>query len=291
MTSDPIFTIADLRTAVAARKSAGLIGLVPTMGALHEGHASLITRARHDCATVVVSIFVNPLQFDRPDDLQRYPRSLHADVALCRSLGVDVVFAPSVEEMYPTPNECSVSVGRLADHLCGRFRPGHFAGVTTVVLKLLQIVQSDRAYFGEKDAQQLAIVRRLVFDFNIPVRIVGVATVREADGLALSSRNQRLDREERALAPTLYRALQRVRGDIAAGVTDVDELKRSGGSEIPTDHRLKLEYLDIVDPDDFQPVQEVRRTVVAAGAMWVGNTRLIDNLTCTPGSAMPSADA
>jgi pantoate--beta-alanine ligase len=291
VTSDPISTIADLRTAVDARKSAGLVGFVPTMGALHAGHASLIKHARHDCATVVVSIFVNPLQFDRPDDLQRYPRSLDDDVAMCRSLGVDLVFAPSVDQMYPAPPECSVSVGRLADHLCGRFRPGHFAGVATVVLKLFQIVQSDRAYFGEKDAQQLAIVRRLVSDFNVPVRVIGVPTVREADGLALSSRNQRLGPEERALAPSLYRALHRVRGDIAAGVTDVEELKRSGATEIPADRRVKLEYLEIVGPDDFQPVQQVRRTVVAAGALWVGTTRLIDNLTCAPGSAMPSADA
>jgi pantoate--beta-alanine ligase len=291
MSPDPITTIADLRAALAARKTTGLVGFVPTMGALHAGHASLIERARHDCATVVVSIFVNPLQFDRPDDLQRYPRSLDADVALCESLGVDLVFAPSVDEMYPRPLECGVSVGRLADHLCGRFRPGHFAGVATVVLKLFQIVQSDRAYFGEKDGQQLAIVRRMVSDFNIPVHIVGVATVREADGLALSSRNQRLDPEERALAAALYRALHRVRGDIAAGVTDVGELKRTGAREIPVDQRLKLEYFEIVDPGDFQPVQQVNGPVVAAGALWVGSTRLIDNLKCEPGSAMPSADA
>jgi pantoate--beta-alanine ligase len=291
MSPDPISTIADLRTAVAARKSAGLVGFVPTMGALHGGHASLIKRARYDCATVVVSIFVNPLQFDRPDDLQRYPRSLDADLALCRSLGVELVFAPTVDEMYPTPPQCSVAVGRLADHLCGRFRPGHFAGVATVVLKLFQIVQSDRAYFGEKDGQQLAIVRRMVSDFNIPTHIVGVPTVREADGLALSSRNQRLDAEERALAPTLYRALHRVRGDIAAGLSDVAELTRSGANEIPADPRLKLEYLEIVDPGDFQPVQRVSGPVVAAGALWVGNTRLIDNLRCEPGSAMPSADS
>jgi pantoate--beta-alanine ligase len=290
MGSDPISTIADLRTTLAARRANGLVGVVPTMGALHAGHASLITHARHECATVAVSIFVNPLQFDRPEDLQRYPRSLETDAALCESLGVDLVFAPSVEEMYPKQPECSVSVGRLADHLCGRFRPGHFAGVATVVLKLFEIVQADRAYFGEKDAQQLAIVRRLAFDFNLPVRVVGVPTVRESDGLALSSRNQRLDAAERALAPTLYRALHRVRGDVAAGVTDVSELKRSGTAEIPVDHRLKLEYLEIVDPDDFQPVQQVGRTVVAAGALWVGSTRLIDNLTCAPGSAMPSAE-
>jgi pantoate--beta-alanine ligase len=284
-------TIAELREAVEARRSAGPVGLVPTMGALHDGHASLIAHARRDCATVLVSIFVNPLQFDRPEDLERYPRSLDADVTLCRSLGVDLVFAPSVEEMYPRPLACSVSVGRLTDHLCGRYRPGHFAGVATVVLKLFEIAQADRAYFGEKDGQQLAIVRRLVADFNVPVRVTGVPTVREPDGLALSSRNLRLSPAERALAPTLYRALQRVRGDIAAGIVDVDELKRAGTLEIPVDDRLKLEYLEIVEPDEFQPIQRVEGPVVAAGALWVGTTRLIDNVTCAPGHAMVAADA
>jgi pantoate--beta-alanine ligase len=282
MGSDVIESIADLRKAIAGRRAAGLVGFVPTMGALHAGHASLITRAREECATVVVSIFVNPIQFDRPEDLDRYPRSLEADVALCRSLGVDLVFAPSVGEMYPKPLECSVDVGRLADHLCGRFRPGHFKGVATVVLKLLDIVCPDLAYFGEKDAQQLAIVKRLVVDFSVPVRIVGVPTVREPDGLALSSRNQRLDTRERALAPALYRALQRVQRDIDAGVTDPGTLKQAGFREIPEDPALKLEYLEIVDPDDFQPVDRIRGPVVAAGALWVGTTRLIDNVTIRP---------
>jgi pantoate--beta-alanine ligase len=285
MTPDPISiveSIADLRKAIAGRRAAGLVGFVPTMGALHAGHASLIARAHQECATVVVSIFVNPIQFDRPEDLERYPRSLEADVALCRSLGVDLVFAPSVGEMYPKPLECSVDVGRLADHLCGRFRPGHFKGVATVVLKLLDIVCPDLAYFGQKDAQQLAIVKRLVADFNVPVRIVGVPTVREPDGLALSSRNQRLDTRERALAPALYRALQRVQRDIDAGVTDPGTLKQAGLREIPEDPALKLEYLEIVDPDDFQPIDRIRGPVVAAGALWVGTTRLIDNVTIAP---------
>jgi len=287
MTPDPITvfeTVADLRTAIAARRTNGPVGFVPTMGALHAGHASLIARARQECATVVVSIFVNPIQFDRPEDLERYPRALDDDVALCRSLGVDVVFAPSAAEMYPAPLECSVDVGRLADHLCGRHRPGHFKGVATVVLKLFQIVDADRAYFGEKDAQQLAIVRRMVSDFNVRVRVMGVTTVREADGLALSSRNQRLDPSERLLAPALYRALKRIEGDLASGVSDVAALVQSGKSEIPPDDRLRLEYLEIVDPHDFQPVDRVTGPVVAAGALWVGGTRLIDNIACAPGS-------
>jgi pantoate--beta-alanine ligase len=275
-------TIADFRATLANRHGTGPVGFVPTMGALHAGHASLIARAREECGTVVVSIFVNPIQFDRPEDLERYPRSLEADAAVCRAHGVDLIFAPAVEEMYPTPLECHVDVGRLADHLCGRYRPGHFRGVATVVLKLFQIVQSDRAYFGEKDAQQLAIVRRLVQDFSVPIVIVGVPTVREADGLALSSRNQRLSAAERQLAPALYRALRRVQSDIASGVDDVGELTQAAASEIPKDDRFRLEYLELVDPLDLQPVARIDGPVVAAGALWVGNTRLIDNVTCTP---------
>ena len=176
MALEIVATIADLRARVATRRSAVLLGLVPTMGALHEGHASLIRQARAECAAVVVSIFVNPIQFDRPEDLERYPRSLDVDARLCSALGVDFVFAPSVAEMYPVSPECRVEVGKLADHLCGRFRPGHFGGVATVVLKLFEIVQPDRSYFGEKDAQQLAVVRRLVSDFNVPTTIIGVPT-------------------------------------------------------------------------------------------------------------------
>jgi pantoate--beta-alanine ligase len=275
-------TIAATRAAVSQRRSKGTIGFVPTMGALHTGHASLIQHARRECDTVVVSIFVNPLQFDRPDDLERYPRSLETDLELCRAHGVDLVFAPTVSEMYPRPMEMGVDVGRLADHLCGKYRPGHFPGVATVVLKLLDIVQADMAYFGEKDAQQLAVVRRLVTDFNVPVRIVGVPTVREPDGLALSSRNLRLNADERALAPFLYVALTRVAARIEDGATNAAAITRDAATLIPADERLRLEYLELVDPDDFQPVTNVTAPVVAAGALWVGNTRLIDNVRCTP---------
>ena len=248
------------------------------MGALHEGHGSLIRQARAECATVVVTIFVNPIQFDRPEDLDRYPRSLDVDARLCESLGVDFIFAPSVAEMYPRPLECKVEVGRLTDHLCGRFRPGHFSGVATVVLKLFEIVQADRSYFGEKDAQQLAVIRRLVSDFNVPTAIVGVPTVREPDGLALSSRNQRLDASERQIAPALYRALEHVKRAVQSGVTSVSDLKRRAADQIPSDARLRLEYFEIVDPVDFQPIERVSGPAVAAGALWVGTTRLIDNI-------------
>ena len=278
-------TIADLRARVAARRSEGPLGLVPTMGALHEGHASLIRQARAECATIVVTVFVNPIQFDRPEDLARYPRSLDVDARLCESLGVDVIFAPPVSEMYPRPLECKVEVGRLTDHLCGRFRPGHFSGVATVVLKLFEIVQADRSYFGEKDAQQLAVIRRLVSDFNVPTTIVGVPTVREPDGLALSSRNQRLDAGERQLAPALYHALQQVKRAVESGVTSVSDLKRLASDRMPADSRLRLEYFEIVDPVDFQPVERVTGPVVAAGALWVGTTRLIDNMRAVPGQS------
>ncbi len=279
---DVLDTIAAIRAAVSQRRSQGSIGFVPTMGALHAGHASLIQHARRECGTVVVSIFVNPLQFDRPDDLERYPRSLDADLAVCRQHGVDMVFAPTVSEMYPRPMEMGVDVGRLADHLCGKYRPGHFKGVATVVLKLLDIVQADMAYFGEKDAQQLAVVRRLVTDFNVPVRIVGVPTVREPDGLALSSRNQRLSADERALAPCLFAALRRAAASIEEGASNASEIARDAATLIPADERLRLEYLELVDSEDFQPVTRVTGPVVAAGALWVGNTRLIDNVRSTP---------
>ena len=283
MPTDVVTGIGALRALLAPLRHRGkTIGLVPTMGALHAGHARLIERARSDCDCVVVSIFVNPLQFDRKDDLDRYPRDVDADLALCTSVGVDVLFAPTAAEMYPTAPVCTVDPGRVAEHCCGRYRPGHFSGVATVVLKLLDIVQPDIAYFGEKDAQQLAVVRRLVNDFNVPVTVIGVPTVREADGLALSSRNRHLSPAERRLAPSLYDALTDAVSRVAAGMTDSDDVKRHVAARIPTDETVRLEYLEIVDPDDFQPVERIAGPVVIAGAMWVGGTRLIDNVRSSP---------
>ena len=280
---DVVKTIDALRLLVyGLRESEPGVGFVPTMGALHAGHVSLIERARRESGTVVVSIFVNPLQFDRPEDLERYPRTLDDDVELCRQHGVDVVFAPSVADMYPRPMELAVDVGRLANHLCGRYRPGHFEGVASVVLKLFGIVQPDVAYFGEKDAQQLAVVRRLVTDFNVPVSIVSVPTVRDPDGLALSSRNLRLSPGERQLAPCLFAALQRAAAIIQQGAANAAGIARDAAKVIPADERLRLEYLELVDPEDFQPVTTVTAPVIAAGALWVGSTRLIDNVRCTP---------
>jgi pantoate--beta-alanine ligase len=279
-----IETITALRQSLSRRSptGGGGLALVPTMGALHAGHAALIKHARAENDLVVVSIFVNPIQFNNRDDLARYPRTLDTDVTLCRDLGVDVVFAPTVPEIYPQPLECTVNVGRLADHLCGKFRPGHFQGVATVVLKLFEIVQPDRAYFGEKDAQQLAIIRRLAADFNLPLAIVEVPTVREADGLAMSSRNRLLSIEERSVATALYQALLAARRQVTNGARNADEIRAAAITRIPKDPALRLEYLDIVDPATMQPVEVVNGPVRVAGAMWVGNTRLIDNLLASP---------
>jgi pantoate--beta-alanine ligase len=277
-----IESVAHLRDQLQRMRQSGThIGFVPTMGALHAGHATLIERARRECGAVVVSIFVNPLQFDRRDDLERYPRALAADLSLCSSLGVDVVFAPSSAEMYPQPPVCTVDPGRLAEHCCGRYRPGHFGGVATIVLKLFEMVQPGTAYFGEKDAQQLAVVRCLVRDFNVPVRIVGVPTVRESDGLALSSRNQRLTAAERAAAPALYGALTTAREAVATGVVDAEEVRQHVTAAIAPGS-ARLEYVEVVEPATFQPVARIDTTVIIAAAMWVGNTRLIDNVSCEP---------
>ncbi|MEO5739685.1 MAG: pantoate--beta-alanine ligase [Vicinamibacterales bacterium] len=276
-----IDTIARLRAWRSGEPRGTLVGLVPTMGALHGGHAALIDVARRECGAVAVSIYVNPLQFNSQDDLARYPRTLDADVALCRAHGVDILFVPSAAEVYPEPMECSVDVGRLADHLCGKFRPGHFRGVATVVLKLFQMVQPHRAYFGEKDAQQLAIVTRLVADLNVPIDVVEVPTVREADGLAMSSRNRHLSPDERRLAGSLYQALLEASRRMSAGERSAAAIRQAGAAVIPQSDTLKLEYLEIVDPVTMQPVADVDRSVRVAGALWVGSTRLIDNVLVT----------
>jgi len=252
------------------------------MGALHAGHGRLIDEARAASATVAVSVFVNPIQFNQSEDYARYPRPLEADLGFCAARGVDTVFAPPAEEMYPQPQVTFVDVGRVADHMEGHFRPGHFRGVATVVMKLFQIVQPDCAYFGEKDAQQLAVIRRMVRDLNLPVGIAGVATVREPDGLALSSRNRHLGVEERGIAPRLYRALRVAEQRIAAGESDAEAIKRAAREVLAGDPRMRLEYLEIADDAEMQPVESVSGPVRVAAAVWVGQTRLIDNLRCDP---------
>ncbi len=285
MTAQVIPTIRELRLTLASVRTAGRsIGLVPTMGALHAGHGRLIETARRENACVVVSLFVNPIQFDRSDDYDRYPRPISNDVEFCSRMGVDFVFAPSTEEMYPRPQRAFVEVTEVSERLCGQFRPGHFRGVATVVLKLLNIVQPDRAYFGEKDAQQLAVIRRMTADLNVPVTIVEVPTLRESDGLALSSRNQLLSPEEHRIAPVLSRALEKARDLISTGETRADGIKHESLRVLNEHPEIRVEYLEIVCPEDMQPVEEITGLVRVAGAIWIGKIRLIDNILCVPGA-------
>ncbi|MBI1896710.1 MAG: pantoate--beta-alanine ligase [Acidobacteria bacterium] len=275
-----VHSIAAVREKLAPRR--GSVGLVPTMGALHRGHLRLIEEARARDRTVTASIFVNPIQFNQPEDYARYPRTLEGDVAVCESAGVDLVFAPPVEEMYPVPPATSVEVATLTEHLCGARRPGHFRGVATVVMKLFEIFQPDRAYFGEKDAQQLAVIERMVRDLNVPVEIIRVPTVREADGLAISSRNQLLSAEERRIAPLLFAALEAAAGAVAAGERDAAAIKRTAAALVEREPRIRVEYLELVDAAGLQPLALLDRPGLLAAAIWLGTTRLIDNVRLEP---------
>jgi pantoate--beta-alanine ligase len=273
-------TIADTRKAVTAARAAGqTVGFVPTMGALHEGHGSLIRVARHRCDFVVVSIFVNPTQFGPQEDLSRYPRTMPEDLALCEREGASLVFAPERAEIYPEGFRTFVEVHDLQDMLEGASRPGHFRGVATVVLKLFNIVQPDRAYFGQKDAQQARIIRQMVCDLDVPVRITVAPTVREPDGLALSSRNRYLEPAQRKEAVTLSQALAAVRRRVAAGERDAVALRKVLTDRIAsTAGDAVLDYAEIVDADTLRPVESLSGPALAVLAVRFGGTRLIDNL-------------
>jgi pantoate--beta-alanine ligase len=255
--------------------SLGVSGLVPTMGYLHEGHLSLIEAARGDSDTVVVSLFVNPLQFNERRDLECYPRSLERDCGLAEEAGADLLFAPSEEEMYPLPPLTRVAVPLLEEEMEGAHRPGHFEGVATVVAKLLAGLQPQRAYFGRKDAQQLAIVRRMAFDLSLPVEIIGGATVREKDGLALSSRNVFLSGDERRRALALSQGLMAAADTFESGIRDTDTLEAIVRDAL-TD--AEVDYVTLADARTATRIPEVDRDAFLAIAAWVGKTRLIDNL-------------
>lgn len=271
--------ISEVRALVRDRRQEGRrIGFVPTMGYLHEGHLSLVRRARADCGTVVVSIFVNPLQFGPREDLAAYPRDLERDAALLRAEGVDLLFAPPEEEMYPQGQPLTfVEVHGLTAGLCGASRPGHFRGVATVVNKLFQIVQPDAAYFGQKDYQQLQVIRRMVLDTNLPVEIVGCPIVREPDGLAMSSRNVYLTPPERTAARVLSQALAAARGRAAAGERDAAALQAHVQAVIAAEPLARIDYVAIVDAESLQPVERLSGRVLVALAVYIGRTRLIDN--------------
>lgn len=254
------------------------IGFVPTMGALHEGHRSLIRAARAACQDVIVSIFVNPTQFGPGEDFDRYPRPLEADLAACCAEGVDAAFCPSVQEMYSQDAATKVTVSRLAEGLCGAHRPGHFDGVTTVVAKLFNIVQADVAFFGQKDAQQAAVIRRMVRDLCIPIEIVVCPTVREPDGLAMSSRNVYLSPAERTQALSLSAALRWAQERVATGERKTLELVRGMRRQIEAAGPCAIDYIEIVDAEELTPKAVVEGRCLVALAVRIGKTRLIDNV-------------
>jgi len=262
------------------------IALVPTMGALHAGHLALIGEGRRHAERVVVSIFVNPLQFDRRDDFERYPRTLADDAAKCAAAGVDVVYAPTPAAMYPEGFQTAVEVARLTEPLCGRVRPGHFRGMTTVVAKLFLAVRPHVAVFGEKDFQQLAVVRRMAADLDFGIEVVGVPTVREEDGLALSSRNRLLAPADRAAAIAVPRALAAAAAAVAAGETRAATILARATGVLASEPRARLEYLELRDPQTLDEVAEVAVPALLACAVWVGGVRLIDNRLLVPGGAI-----
>jgi pantoate--beta-alanine ligase len=267
-----------------ARAQERILGLVPTMGALHEGHFSLIRAAQRECAPVVVSLFVNPKQFGPAEDLGKYPRTLEADHAALEALGVNYLFAPSPQEMYPAGFRTAVVVEGLSDRLEGHSRPGHFRGVTTVVLKLFEIVQPRFAYFGRKDAQQARLIRQMAADLNLDTGVVMCPIVREADGLALSSRNVYLKPEDRRAAVALSRSLAAVRDEIAKGERDAARLLAALRGVLAAESRVTLDYAEIVDAETLEPVTRLRGTSYVLLAAKLDDTRLIDNALIEPES-------
>jgi pantoate--beta-alanine ligase len=276
-------TIAEARAACrdagAGRKR---LGLVPTMGALHEGHLSLVRAAKAQCDVVAVSIFVNPTQFGPTEDLSKYPRQFDRDCQLLEKEGVEILFAPSVDEIYPDGAVTWVLVEGLSEKLDGRSRPGHFRGVTTIVAKLFNIIEPAAAFFGQKDAAQLAVIRRMVRDLNFPVEIVACPIVRESDGLAMSSRNAYLNREERSRALVLQHSLQQVQQEFQAGERIAAKLISAAKEVFAREPQVVLDYFEIIDPDTLDPVERISQKTLVAVAAYVGSTRLIDNLVLNP---------
>jgi pantoate--beta-alanine ligase len=271
-------TVADIRAASRAWRAAGqTVGVVPTMGALHDGHLSLARRARAECDRVIVTIFVNPMQFTNPEDLKKYPRTEEADAALLATIPVDAIFAPSVDQVYPDGFGSTVTVAGVSQPLEGAMRPGHFDGVATVVTKLFGMTEAQRGYFGQKDWQQLQVVQKLVRDLNLPVEIVGCETIRDPDGLAMSSRNVRLTPAGRAKAPTLYAAITQSATDIRAGhadrmaIREAAEAMRAAGFD-------RVEYIELRDAETLMPSDDPRRPRRMLAAAWIDGVRLIDNI-------------
>lgn len=271
-----VTTVCEARKYRAEVPSTCTVGLVPTMGYLHQGHLSLIQRAREECDFVVLSIFVNPTQFGENEDFERYPRDFERDAQLAEDAEVDLIFHPSVEEMYPRPLLTTVQINKITERLCGASRPGHFTGVATVVSKLFHIVTPDRAYFGLKDAQQVAVIEQMVQDLHFPVTIVPCEIVREEDGLAMSSRNVYLNAEERQQATILYQALQAV---TRKGFRSADEISRFVREKINTQPLARIDYVETLAYPSLEPIEQISgERVIVAVAVRFGNTRLIDNI-------------
>ncbi|HEX7517823.1 MAG TPA: pantoate--beta-alanine ligase [Chthoniobacterales bacterium] len=276
-------TIPEARAACRdARAGRKRLGLVPTMGALHEGHLSLVRAAKAQCDAVAVSIFVNPTQFGPTEDLSKYPRQFERDCRLLEIEGVEILFAPPVEEIYPDGAVTWVWVEGLSEKLDGRSRPGHFRGVTTIVSKLFHILEPEAAFFGQKDAAQLAVIRRMVEDLNFPIEIVACPIVREPDGLAMSSRNAYLNPEERQRALVLQRSLQRAQQEFQAGERIAARLISAAKEVFAREPQVELDYFEIVDPDTLDPVEPISQKTLVAVAAYVGSTRLIDNIVLYP---------
>ncbi len=272
-------TIESVRRLVKAAHGKGKkIGLVPTMGALHVGHVSLIEEAIKTCDFVVVSIFVNPTQFSPGEDFEKYPRPLKADLEICKKAGVHVVFAPTPEQMYPGENLTWVDVEKITEPLCGRSRPGHFRGVATVCAKLFNIVTPDIAFFGQKDAQQAIIIRRMVADLNMPLEIIVCPTVREPDGLAVSSRNQYLNKQQRQDATYIYKSLIKCQEIVKAGKIDAREVIAEMQKVLQQKSSIEIEYISIVDSESLEAIDRITGKVLVAIAVKLGSARLIDNI-------------
>jgi pantoate--beta-alanine ligase len=272
-------TIESIRSFVKVARSQGKrIGLVPTMGALHIGHIALIEAAAKQCDFVIVSIFVNPTQFVPGEDYEKYPRPIDEDLDICRKTGVDVVFVPTKEQMYDKENLTWVNVEKLTEPLCGRFRPGHFRGVTTICAKLFNIIEPDVAFLGQKDAQQAIVIKRMVADLNMPLEIVICPTVRQPDGLAVSSRNQYLSEKQKKDATYVYKSLQKCREMIDTGITDSRKIITQMRKILQQATSIKIQYASIVDSETLEAIDHIDRQVLAAVAVRIGSARLIDNI-------------
>jgi len=269
----------ELQTLIEREKKKGkIIGLVPTMGYLHSGHISLIKRAKKDCGIVVVSIYVNPTQFGPGEDYQRYPRDLERDKKLAKEAGTDILFVPSDEEIYPDSFHTYIQVEELSGRLCGVSRPIHFRGVATIVAKLFNIVKPTKAYFGWKDAQQLIILKKMVKDLNMDVEVVGLPTVREKDGLAISSRNKYLSKQERKIAPILYQALVKAKKMVNSGENNSARVLQQAKDLIKKKKGVKIDYLKAINLIDLKNAKKIKKNTLIAIAAWIGKTRLIDNV-------------